>query len=386
MEHFGKARETVGPTGRRGAVLLLVVLAVIVLLGMAALVVDLGQVYIARQRVQNVCDASALAGAQALGVYYGNLGMAKSEATTLASQNAADNNTALPRWTVMETGTTNPGVAISFPVGQISEAGGNMITVHDGDAIRTEGYVTVNYSFARILGFTSKQVTASSTVLMEHASQFCSELYGPLAVSDLTIFGDGTPEHQPIQFGQTIPIKVGAWQDNYIGPGNFGAVVLPGDGTGASAYRERLNGDAGSTCISNMPSLSIDTKPGNMAGPTVQGLTDRLGKETDPRFTNDATAWNNWVAAYNSQTMQFPKTWRLIILMVTVDPTAPQGGRSTVDVKGMAGFFIESVESGDTVYGRFVQGIVSGTNVRWMFPASTSPDDTQLMYTIRVVS
>jgi hypothetical protein len=286
----------------------------------------------------------------------------------------------------MATGTANPGVTISFPAGQITDAGGNIINVHEGDAVRTEGYVIVTYSFARILGLTSRQVSASSTALMDHASQFCSDLYGPLAVSNLTIFGDGTPEHPPIQFGQSVPIKVAAWQDDYIGPGNFGAVVLPGDGTGASAYRARLNGDAGSTCISNAPSLTIDTKPGNMVGPTFQGLNDRLGKETDPRFTDDATAWDNWVAAYNPQTMQFPRTWRLLILMVTVDPSVPQGGRSTVEVKGMAGFFVESAGSGDTVYGRFVQGIVSGTNVRWMFPASTSPDDTQLMYTIRVIS
>ncbi|MCX6375308.1 MAG: hypothetical protein NTU88_04590, partial [Armatimonadetes bacterium] len=81
-----------------------------------------------------------------------------------------------------------------------------------------------------------------------------------------------------------------------------------------------------------------------------------------------------------------PRTWRLMIVMVIMDPPAPVGGRTTVDVVGMAGFFIESSAGDGTVTGRFVQGIVSGSNVRWAFPAGDSPSSIQLIYSIRVIS
>jgi len=378
---FGRARRD-----ERGSVLLLAAAAIVVLLGLAALVVDLGRIYVGRQRAQNVCDAAALAGAWGLATHYGNLSLAESTATQLATQSAASNNAVMPAWQVLAYGTSNPGVAITFPSGAVTDDAGRTVTLSEGDAIKTQGSVNVSYFFARIFSLTAKTVSASCTVVVRPTDQFCSDLYAPLAVSNLTIFGDGTPQHPPITFGTQVTLKTEAWQDNFIGPGNFGAVVLPGDGPGAASYRARLSGDAGTTCLSATPSLTVETKTGNMVGPTNQGLQSRLGKETDPRFTNDATAWQNWVAAYDPNTMSFPRTWRLMIVMVMMDPSAPQGGRTTVDVTGMAGFFIESSAGDGTVTGRFVQGIVSGSNVRWAFPAGDSPSSTQLIYSIRVIS
>src|SRR5262249_11569458 len=51
---------------RRGAVLPLVALFIVILLGMVALAIDLGMVMLARTQCQNAADAAAMAGARAL--------------------------------------------------------------------------------------------------------------------------------------------------------------------------------------------------------------------------------------------------------------------------------------------------------------------------------
>ncbi len=61
------------PHPERGAVLVLVAISMTVLLGFAALALDLGHLYVTRNEVQNVADGVALAGARALGGIYQGL-------------------------------------------------------------------------------------------------------------------------------------------------------------------------------------------------------------------------------------------------------------------------------------------------------------------------
>lgn len=241
----------------------------------------------------------------------------------------------------------------------------------------------VNYGFARIFGLTTRNVSATSTVVMQEAKNFCSDLFVPLSVSSHTILGYDT--WPAITFGGEVHLKVDTWQNNFLGAGNFGPLDMAGNG--GSGYRDLLAGKGGVTCMSSDPSDWIYTLPGNKVGPTYQGLKDRLKSETDPRFTNDATAWNNWVAAYNSSTGMFPATKRIAIVPIVNYNTTPVNGKKQVQLIGMAGFFIESAENGKDIYGRFIQGIVFGENVKWVFPTGGSaPPSGQIMLTVRLVS
>ncbi len=56
----------VGPRQQRGAVLILFGLSLVLLIGFAALVIDLGRTYVVRTELQNAADAAALAGAKQL--------------------------------------------------------------------------------------------------------------------------------------------------------------------------------------------------------------------------------------------------------------------------------------------------------------------------------
>jgi Flp pilus assembly protein TadG len=60
-------------TNQRGSVIVLVIAGMILLLGIAALAIDLGYLYTTRTELQNVADAAALAGARYLGAEYAKL-------------------------------------------------------------------------------------------------------------------------------------------------------------------------------------------------------------------------------------------------------------------------------------------------------------------------
>ena len=55
---------------RKGTIIVMVAVMLVVLLGCVALAVDIGYLYVARAELQRAADAAALAGAQAMGRDY----------------------------------------------------------------------------------------------------------------------------------------------------------------------------------------------------------------------------------------------------------------------------------------------------------------------------
>lgn len=369
--------------GEQGSTLAFLAIAMVVLLSVAALAIDLGMLYTGKQRAQNVCDEAAMSGAPLL---TGQSGCATQSGlpATAAQQTATANNQLSPKWQVCIPNTSTAGVQISFPSGTVQSDSGQSITVALGQAMRVKGSVNVNYGFARIMGFQSHFVNATATVILQPAPSVTSNLFAPLVVADTTIFGSNG--QSILKFGQQVTLKTNAWQDNFLGAGNFGPVELPGDGSGASTYRSRLAGDLPALTITSTPITTVSTKPGNMKGPTSQGLSSRLAKETDSRFTNDATAWSNWLNAYNTTTGMFPSTWRIMLVPIVKDPTVPVNGRSTVTIVGCAGFFIESAPKNQPVVGRFLQGVYAGGTIHWIFPTSNSITSTVGIASTHLVS
>ena len=75
---------------QRGAVVIIVAVCLFFLIGLLALVLDLGQLYIAKTELQNAADASALAGAKELNGTLAGIQNAKSAACTVAQMNKYD--------------------------------------------------------------------------------------------------------------------------------------------------------------------------------------------------------------------------------------------------------------------------------------------------------
>ncbi len=140
-----------------GAILPFVALILAVLLGMAALAVDLGTIYAARQRAQAIADAAVLAGGMSLPDT--GTGSAAQAAINLVSANGcptANFTTALP--------TT------------ITHDDSTIQTVNAGTALTVQGYVDAPLAFAPLVGDSptaqdgtanTLSVTARATVLTQ---------------------------------------------------------------------------------------------------------------------------------------------------------------------------------------------------------------------------
>ena len=133
-----------------GQVLVLFALLMVVLMGFAALVIDVGMVALQKSHLQNAADAAALAGAQDLPT----AGTAKSTAVVFAGKNGLK---------ATQNGVKKDGDTVT------------VTTPYSGDSTKIEVVCTrnVQYSFARVLGFTDTDVTARAVANKSGKSSKC---------------------------------------------------------------------------------------------------------------------------------------------------------------------------------------------------------------------
>lgn len=207
----------------KGSVVILVTLFMIVLLGMMALVVDVGMAYAERTKLQNVVDAAALAGVQNLPQEH----QARSMATFYAERN---------------------GVPVEDLVIEISA---------DKKSIQVSARKLLISFFARVLtnetGYVGAQAVARSGVISAIGG------LAPLAI-----------EEDEFAYGQLVELKFGAGGST---GGNFGPLDLGEKGGGASDYREYLKkGYEGVLAVGD----KVWTETGNMSGPTKKAIEYRF--------------------------------------------------------------------------------------------------------------
>ncbi len=275
-----------------GSVAVVVALSLTVLIGFVAIGVDVGRMYIVRERIYNAADSAVLAGVQHLP---GDPDGAVETAHLFLSRNGFDPGGA----SVAVDETTNRKLSIGLNTG-------------------------VDMTFARVLGFTRQNVFGRSAA--ERLNAAAVEGAVPLSVS----------KDQDFQFGNQITLKAGSGS-NYA-PGNFGAIQL--GKPGANQYRDNLlYGFSGWVTAGEYYS----TEPGNIAGPTAEGVNYRIG--LDPEATFDRAD---------------RKSPRL--LKVPVIDSYPNG-KGEFKCLGFAVFFLEGATSSskeDTVTGRFLRFDVTG--------------------------
>lgn len=216
---------------QRGTAVVLVAAGMAMLIGFAAMVIDVGRLAAARQSLVNAVDAAALAGAREFAV---NTDADPSAREAAAIQYAAE--------CARQNGIPDGGFTVT--------AINNKVTV---DAVKT-----LHYLLAPVLGLYSGQVTA-------HATAAAGSLVSYKGIAPLCI------KDQPFEYGRLYTLKFGSPDS----PGNFGALAL--GGTGASTYRDNLiNGYQQPVHVDDV----LNTKPGNMSGPT-DGIDERISRCTD---------------------------------------------------------------------------------------------------------
>jgi Putative Flp pilus-assembly TadE/G-like len=348
----------------RGQVLVLVALAIFALLGFAALGIDVGFMYSVRHELQRSADSGALAGASSFTTGDWNdtsmsstspRGIAYARAKEFASKDE-----------VVQT-TLNPDseVDVTFP---------------QYDRIRVDTSRKVDLFFARILGMSNRTITAYAIAEAAVVNQKlpCVKPWGiPYPWKDddgdkqydptETVYNmcpDGTfaPDNNSFCQGTPMVLKVGTPsgkedQPNVPSlqqePGHFFALDF---GSGAKTYEEMIKGGCPDDSIVSVGD-SIPLEPGNMVGPTYQGVTsdgDSL-VSLDPTSRWDTSTNLPTSDKYNGDNwLNSPRVVRIPIY----DPRdAISNGKTDMVVAALAGFWVEGCEKQGqqgTVYGRFI--------------------------------
>lgn len=224
-------------SNQKGAVTVLMALAIVAICGMATMVVDVGILYLNKVQVEKAADAAALAGAQELP---GRPSDALLNANAYATMNGKTGDVIQP---ILANNNTSLTVGIER---------------------------NVQLFFANIWGIPLSNVTATATARVKNFSG------GGMGIVPFGVV------KQTFIFGQTYKLKLGGGGGF---DGNFQALAL--GGTGASVYNANLKyGYQGIFHIGDW----ILTETGNMSGPTSQGVAYRIS--LDPTSTFD-TVQNN---------------------------------------------------------------------------------------------
>jgi Flp pilus assembly protein TadG len=360
-----------------------VAISLVMIFAFAVLAVDLGMLYVTRSQLQNAADAGALAGAMGMIQSLGDSTTAVDWAITLAGENEAfiGGGGGL--------GNVRSPVVISeddvtFPAPyQVRVA--THRTAATGDPLRTIFLGVINPASDGNAG-----VRASATAMYYYVNE--SSCFRPWAPPDRwhDENGDGKYDpddgdyYDPVGTGYRVPDDVGAQITFMLGNGNqdgFGsdwyyAVNFPPVNkgnpiSGAAQYRAWIQG-----CVD--PSIMIEIgdtlrcEPGNMVGPTNQGVDALLA--SDPGAHWDSGTQQVMGSAHPVS----PRIIKAALFDPSVGRVSVGGGRGVVVVK-MIAFFIEGRAGSGNVVGRFVQLADPGGG------AGDGPDDPSFLYAVKLV-
>jgi hypothetical protein len=282
----------------RGQTAVIFSLVIVALLGAIALCTDVGTFYINWEEMQKATDAAVLAGANFLP---STPSTAKSTAQQYAQMNGI----------------------------QPSEIVATDISSND---MQLEMIVqrTVPYYFGKVLGLTSQVVKVRSVAAVQ-ASQTAAGLV-PIGIQqgNYTLYQQMTIHMPP--------------QNTTIGPGNWEPLAMgysPNQDPGGSNYKTNIeNGYSNPLSIGDY----IYTEPGQLNGPTQQGINYRLNEAT----TTDPTGTDV------NHTLNDPR-----MIEVPIIDFNNVNGSGAVQILGFAELWIVSVDGAGDITVDFINQVVA---------------------------
>lgn len=290
---------------RKGAVLVIIAVALIFILGMTALVTDAGMAYARKRHLSNALDAATLAGAQEL---------PNSSANAIAKANE-----------YLQLNDVNPGDV-------------QIIIASDNSSIELIGEEVVTLYFARVIGHDTADVGAKAKAIVGPLGSITGGIK-PYAIDD-NVYGDNLDRDVNYAYGDPIVIKEGTEDVDDVSHGNFKTVALGGTG-GAVLLDNALNGYSGTISLDEW----IATEPGNSVG-----ISNQISK-----VINDAP--NNWNPDPDAWDEYDPEDIRLWIIPIVSD-WAPLG-RDDVQVVAFGMIYVDNIKivGGKTeITARFISG------------------------------
>lgn len=297
----------------KGSVIIIVAFSLVVILGMAALTIDIGYVYTAKNQLQGAIDAAALAGAAGLIV---NTAEATNRAIYFASQNDC----------------------VDQPV--LIDAGN--VTFPNADRVRVQGSRLLDLYFGGILGISTLNINAVAVAQLGILDGVGG--LKPWAIPDLNF-----------TLGDQAILKAGelgapGTSSGFFYPVNFPPLNRGTPISGASQYSDNIiNGAKDPIFVGDI----LVVEPGNMIGPTMQGIRSLIDMDPTAYWQSDNLyeSNNGYVAGSAYEGFSSPR----IVKICFYDPNyPPDSGRNTVQVIRLGAFFLEGY-SGRNVIGRFME-------------------------------
>lgn len=222
----------------RGSTQVITLLAMVVILGITALVMDIGVVFVERVKLSNAADAAVLGGAMELP---GDTQKAIEVANEYLTKNGIDTNLS------------------------------QIIISNNNTSIEVKINKNVDFYFAKAIGINDKDVLISSKANI-----------GPV----IAVYDGIRPlviQQQALSYGQVVTLKEGAG-DGYHG--NYGGIAL--GGSGSNNFENNIKyGYKGKLKVGDI----VYTETGNMSGATTRGIsfiTDN-SFETFNNFSKDSS-------------------------------------------------------------------------------------------------
>ena len=332
----------------RGQVLVLVALAIFVLLGLAALGIDVGFMYSVRHELQRSADAGALAGASRWIEVGSQWSSNPSDPVMVASRERAKDYAIINKVAPTPLDRLTE-VAVDFP---------------SQDRIRVTTQRTAPLFFARVLGRDNQVISATAVAeaAVADTGVRCLKPWGiPIPWNDTNPANDKFDPGESVKSLASIPsgylmiLKVGepfnkkdqvdltALQQE---SGHFFGLSLCAD-TGSSDYRKRIMDNCVDDCaVSQFDNVTL--KPGDMVGPTRQAVRYLLDQDT-----GDWSSTQNTIvgSSYGTNWKDSPR----FVKIPLYDPNQIlHTGRTEMMVAGFGGFWLkgfeESEENGKPMY------------------------------------
>jgi hypothetical protein len=341
----------------KGTALFIAAGSMLALTSVCALAIDVGMLLTARTEAQRVADSAALAGAGALVQSPQNAELATLNALRFAALNMIGGQTANVLDTDVSVDLTNRQVTVN--------------------AIRSEERGNpMGTFFARMFGVTTVDIGATATAEASNAGGITCLL--PLALPDRWIEGAGTPndpdDYNPDAGDTYIPwaepgtdpvvyndsptgyaeSDIGAQftmksntANGGLNPSWYYPWRPPGQ-SGADDYRTNV-----SSCVDPTISYSIgqqvETEPGNMSGPTMQGFRDLIA--LDPN-----AVWNDGMDCIVDSGLEFStdashcRDSPRVRPIPMFDPREePDAGSKPFTFTNFAGVFVEGIQGQDVI-------------------------------------
>ena len=361
----------------RGAVLIQVGVAILVLTAFAMFVIDYGLLWVSRNQAQNAADAGALAGATALALDDFDDRTATGPAKLAARSFALAHNVwdSAPDVQMDADVRFYPDAPAAFPASCATD-----------DCIRVDVHRTQarNNALPMFLGFlvglTNQGVRATATAQAAVAN--ASDCLKPWAVADkweehnapaetydpdpmdptpdVYVPQNGTnsagTSYTIADVGTELTLKMGhPNQDTQITPGWFQALDLPCESgsNGADCYRENIIGCTTATYAvgdsDDDPEINLDKETGAMGGPTRQGTQALIDLDPDADWDPIAKKVVNSCVEppYSCSQPGLKQSPRIVAVPVfdTHQYWATGGpGQGTIEIVNIFGFFVDRLE------------------------------------------